>query len=216
MKNGKLLAGIFLTALIIGMIPAVQPSGAHFEYILATGTIPPWHFENGTEIPFPCDDYFAYIIVSSIEGEYYRYNPELETLELNFSGIWIDPTPMNDTNGDEYTVHGYATFYAAISQNFSRPHKIAEKMDNGTIIELPFKIEEKYYDLAQGEIVSYETSIPIWYVEFTVYFSNPLVTIYGERPTAKLLIAIGLVLAALIVSLYYYKKRLYKSAEKQR
>jgi len=202
MKKEKLLAGIFLTALIIGMIPAVQHSEADLDYILATGTIPPWHFENGTEIPPPSENFCAYIIVGSIYGEYYRYNPELETLELNFSGIWVDPTPEEPGDEDHYLVHGYVTFYAEISREFARPRQISETFENGTTIELPFLVEESEF-VFEGN----GTVVPTWYVEFTVYFSNPLVTIYGERPTAKLLIAIGLILAVLVAIAWFFKRR---------
>jgi len=202
MRSKKLLTVVFLVILFFGMFPLTKHSEADFEYILRTGTIPPWHYENGTEIPPPSENFCAYITVYQYgEGYKFRYNPDLETLELNLSGIWIDPTPM-ERNGDEYTVHGYVTFYAEISQEFPKPKQIFETFENGTTKQLPFSVEERTFTFEGNS-----TTIPIWYVEFTVYFSNPLVTIYGERPTAKLLIAIGLILAVLVAIAYFFKKR---------
>jgi len=184
---------ILIVSILVVGVPKIS-TGEVMQHVLATGVIPPFYFENGTPIVHP---YAAWITIND-----WHYEPNTTSLVINVTGIFIQRyIEVNGSVrvGKTLIVSGYVLFYIYISKEFPRPSEIYEVLDNGSIIKIPFSCREDTYTIL-GE----NTSIPAWYVEFTLHFSNPTVVIKG-RNLRMLFLATVTVL--LVVAIVYLKRR---------
>jgi len=178
--------------LIFAVLPIQQCRGDElFEYVAGIGSIGNYYFANGTKIP-TVDDVFY----ETINGTTYRvvyspgfvlnkvaYNPNETALGLNFTGIVLYKAYYKSNEAlPEFTketiVHGYVSIYILLSQEFPLPRRIVEVLENGTVLNISFSVKN---------VTVIVDGVPKghWNITFTIYFSNPLVVIYGEEESAK-------------------------------